>query len=84
MLEPIVDRDPRSKEAPRTGEVVYLCVRQLSQRSRLQSLPGSIRPEGWGDCSICTPDEVNNPNCAGYRRLKLHTFYVGLPEPKYD
>jgi hypothetical protein len=26
---------------------------------------------GWGDCTVCTPDPFNNPNCAGYDYVQI-------------
>lgn len=34
-----------------------------------------VRPEGWGNCEICTQDEKNK-ECKGYYPITLRTFYV--------
>jgi hypothetical protein len=30
--------------------------------------------DGYGDCSVCSPDVTNNPSCRGYYPFKIYSF----------
>jgi hypothetical protein len=53
--------------------------------ARVQCLHQIFRPEHYfpflasprkGNCTVCTYDPVNNPQCSGYNPIQIKSFYV--------
>jgi len=51
---------------------MLFCVHQLS-RDKNKKI--KIRNDGWGDCSVCLPDEQNK-HCKGFVPVNIFVFEV--------
>ncbi len=68
IYEGIVNFIGLSKQQQSAGmEERTICLHQAFLRDRPVG-------DGYGDCSVCTPDLSNNPSCRGYYPFKIYGF----------
>jgi hypothetical protein len=60
-------------------EEVVCCVNQVF-RPKYHWL--FLQKPGWGDCTVCSYDPVNNPRCRGYAPVRYVTITVRDDEKK--
>ena len=50
-----------------------VCIHQAFRNKKQYG--GIFTPKGWGDCSQCHYDPINNKRCLGYYPIILHIIY---------